>query len=94
MKTIWYNFDDDDFEYELDKYDVENEIKKCLKEYDRDDLVDLILKDDIIIDVLYDYFEENFKEDFEDEAREQYDNMIEEAKDPLGVRGLSLKDFL
>ena len=89
MASLFYDFYDEEFEYDVDK---EDEIRKQLKKYDKEKIIDLLL-DFIDWDELWDYFEEEIYDDNENAAKEAYEDAELYAKDPLGYYGLSRSDF-
>lgn len=86
MAYLFYDFEDEDFEYEVDKREaVEVQLRKLYEKDLRELLLDLVGEDD-----LWDYFEEKIYEDNEDKARMVY---AESKQDIYDYYGLDESDF-
>ena len=86
MAYLFYDFEDEDFEYEVDKTEaVEAQLRKLYEKDLRELLLDLVGEDD-----LWDYFEDQIYEDNEDKARTVY---AESKQDIYDYYGLNESDF-
>ena len=65
---IKYEFGEDEFNYEVDWYDVKTELKRIMSDMDKKSLIDLLLEQDGIED----YFDWELECAFENDAREMY----------------------
>lgn len=75
---IYYNFNDDDFEYEPPE-DMLNQAKiDILEKQDKDTLIDIIISEDDIEDGFYD----QLKDYLEEYAWEEYKNEIANSEPP------------
>lgn len=73
MITLRYTFDDEQFDYDVDRYDIEKRLYEYLtEEWTKDDLVSHILDNDgCVLDYVEDFLEE-IHNLFESEAEEHY----------------------
>lgn len=87
MILVYYFDDDDVFEYEVDYSDVRSALKQELdpKEFEKWDEEYPDYETEVFYDLLWEVFYEK--------AREEYNEAIERERDPLGVVGMSEKDF-
>lgn len=87
MILVYYFDDDDVFEYEVDYSDVRSALKQELdsKEFEKWDEEYPDYETEVFYDLLWEVFYEK--------AREEYNETIERERDPLGVVGMSEKDF-
>lgn len=73
MVTLRYKFDDEDFDYEVDRFDIEKKLYEYLRdEYTQEELIDYIISNDgCQLDYITDFLEA-IHDMFEDEAEEHY----------------------
>ena len=65
---IKYTFGEDEFNYEVDWYDVKTELKRIMSDMDKKSLIELLLEQD---GIEY-YFDCELEYAFESDAREMY----------------------
>lgn len=69
---IYYSFDGNHFEYEIEYERCESALYKILSELDKSSLVDFIIESDNCVIDLKDYFYEELKDYFKEYARREY----------------------
>lgn len=95
MKTLSYEFDGVDFEYDVDYEDVYDAlITKFMDDYGVISIVAKNIIDDYNLwDDLEEIHEDYLLELFEDDARNEYEDSREYNKDPYSYYGVSRNDF-
>ena len=95
MKTLVYEFDGVEFEYDVDYENIYDVLeKKFMDDYGLTPNVARNIIDDYNLwDDLEEIHEEYLLEVFEDDARNQYEDSSEYNKDPYSYYGVSRNDF-
>lgn len=89
-----YIFDDENFDYTIDMFDISDFIETKLASMSKDELVELVEQISIDTDYVEDYFADDMKEDFREKARRSFEENKSYSSDPYSYCGVSQSDFL